>query len=105
VINWETIAAVAVTLSALGGFFLFVVRLLISGFIRDAVNGFKTQLALVQQRQSDSQVAFDKLYDYAHGTYHDTLNKITEAQLEAFRSGKEAGRSLRREETTHDEGY
>jgi len=92
-LDWPQLAAMAVALSALGTLFLFIVKLLVGGAIREAINGFSSRLAVLEQKQNDDRAKQAELYTYAHTIYHSAMNKVVEAQVEAFRAGKEAGRS------------
>jgi hypothetical protein len=100
-VDWPQIAAIAVTLSAIGALFLFMVRMLVNAAIqealRTAINGFRTELALIKQAREVDVKKLEELYGYTHGTYHDVMNRVVDSQLEAFKSGKMVGMAARKE--------
>lgn len=90
-INWETLAAASVCLTALCGLFIYIVRGIVGDAIHKAINGFDKRLSLIEKQQEDDRRDYEQLYTYAHTVFHDTMNLVANAQLEAFRAGRTAG--------------
>ncbi len=88
----EQVAAICGVAGVLGGLFLWVVRMVVSDAIHKAINGFKTEIALLRQESAADKTKLDELYHYTHNSWHEQINTISQSQLEAFRAGQESRR-------------
>lgn len=90
-INWETLAAACVCLTALCGLFIYIVRGIVTDAIHTAVNGFRTEQAVQKSRIDAIERSHRELHEYTHNEWHDQINKTSDALLESFRAGRTAG--------------
>jgi hypothetical protein len=90
--DWPAVAAICAALALIGGVFLWVVRMVTQSAIHEAVNGFKTKIALLEQRVEISERKVTAIDEYAHKEMHERIGNLAALQLEAFRAGQAAGR-------------
>jgi len=90
-IQWEAVAALSTTAAVIGGLFLWVVTMIVSKAIRDAVNGFAIKLALQQQTIDAFDKRLEVIDKYTHNEMHERMNSFSKVQLEAFNAGRAIG--------------
>ena len=88
----ETISAVCAAVAIIGAVFLWVVKMVVEKAVRDAVNGFKVEIAVLRQRLESAERTTAATESYAHSVMHERINAISEALLDAFRAGQHAGK-------------
>ena len=87
-INWETLGAMAVTLTALGALFLWAVKAIVENAIHVEVSGMRTDIELLKQKQNEYQKHFDALHAYTHTEWHDQVNDMMKSFMEVLQSFK-----------------
>lgn len=85
--DWGALAAISGALAVVGGVFLWVVRMIVQASIYQAVNGFSTRLALIEQTLKSQELHINAVDSYAHTKMHETLNNFINLQLEAWKQG------------------
>lgn len=88
--DWAAISALSAALVVIGGAFLWVVTMVTEKAIRDAVNGFKTKIELMDQRLTTAEARLREEAQYAHTAVHEFPDKIALIQREAFNAGRDS---------------
>lgn len=81
-------SAVCAALAVIGGVFIWVIRMVVQDSIHRAVNGFRTEIALHEQRLSVTEIKLKEVEAYAHAVVHERVNSLSGALLDAFKAGQ-----------------
>ncbi len=55
--DWTAIGTVTAALAVIGAFFLWVVQAIVKNSITEAINGFETRIAVLEQRSENARKA------------------------------------------------
>lgn len=88
-VTLEQVATLCGIATAGAAFFLWIVKMVVSASIHTAINGFETRLALIEQRNTQRDSDFSALHSYTHERWHEQIDGISTALVEAFKAGQE----------------